>query len=110
MQVRALKTFQHKKYGLVRAGMVLTVPTSTFEQWKKVRPPLAEEFEPAKADEPGPGENKSIPGAPVKKTPEPAPGKGSPPAGDATPAASVKVVRKAGGRAKRSSSARADQA
>lgn len=115
MQVRALKTFSHKKYGLVRTGMVLTVPTTVYEAWRKLSPPLAVEYVPPQgAAAPGPSENKSIPGAPANKAPKPKaekePGKANPPSANATRADSAKAGRKAGGRGKRSSSAPADPA
>lgn len=120
MQVRALKTFRDKNYGVganqtVRTGLVLTVPEHQYLAWTRVRPPLVEKFAgpDLNAAEPGPSDNKSIPRAPATKGPrkaEPEQGNGQPSSVVVTPADTAKGGRKGGGKAKRSLSAPPGQA
>lgn len=110
MQVKALKTFSNKKYGvpptgLVRAGIVITTPDRQAEQWiklglveKYVAPPMVLD-EKSKGDAP---ENKNLGDAPENKSVdegnENAGGEGQPGTRESDP--------EAGGRGLRSSALR----
>lgn len=75
MQVRAIKTFQNKTYGvkpsgLVRTGLVLTVPERIATQWIRLK--LVVQHDPTRDEKmaPGPDDNKMLDGPDSNKSTE----------------------------------------
>lgn len=126
MQVKALKTFQNKIHGvqptgLVRAGLVLTVPDRIGHQW--IRSKLAAPFNvddvvAQRKMTPGPDDNKNLGDAPEQKDDDVVNGEdemnesleendeGNDDEEEETPDPSSAAGRRAGGKAVRSSALR----